>query len=292
MLDRARPLRLVATTVIRPIAVDRWEAAPSEQAPGCVELDGPALRLLSCFAEPATPDQASARFGPAPFDLGGAVATFVELGLLVDHEAARGQPPAPAYFEDYDRGPYAAHAVAGLPEALLEAVRAAGVAPSLEGLRVLDLGCATGHLVVALRAAGARAFGVELSRFALEHVVREAAPFVFRMDARELDLFPDAAFDLVVANLTPHIGAERMQPWLAGVARVTGRALWLRYVTQPWIDGFLADRGPEVAARMDLDWSRPDAWWRETFTAAGLRVLHERRDEDWDVWVLLGRQSG
>lgn len=288
MLDRSRPYRLVPSITIRPTGFDTWDVAADAHSPDCAQLDSMALRLLSCFAETSTAEQALARLGGVELP-DEAVESFVELRLIVDPDDARGPPASVAYFSDYDGGLYSADSVTGITENLEKDARLAGIAPSLAGLRILDVGCATGQLVVLLRDAGALAYGIEVARWALERTTRRAAPYVFRVDARDLGVFPDGAFDLVVANITPHIGASSMATWLRGVARIAARGVYLRYVTAKWIADFVRDRGPEVAARMDLDWSRPDAWWRAQFGLAGLRILHERRDDVWDAWVLLGR---
>lgn len=76
----------------------------------------------------------------------------------------------------------------------------------LRGAKVLDLGCGRGELVAGLRAAGARAFGVEVdSRFVdsgriLETLHRDDYPILSTADGKGRSLFPDGFFDLVVSD--------------------------------------------------------------------------------------------
>ncbi len=71
--------------------------------------------------------------------------------------------------------------------------------------RVLDVCCGTGTQVVALRAAGVFAVGVDLSRHMLRHARAKtnAEAFFVRADAARLP-FPEACFDGIVFSFALH----------------------------------------------------------------------------------------
>lgn len=70
----------------------------------------------------------------------------------------------------------------------------------LPGMRVLDVGCAKGFLVKDLMGAcpGLDVWGLDISRYALDHAEPEAAGRLVRGDCASLPFAP-AAFDLVIA---------------------------------------------------------------------------------------------
>ena len=73
------------------------------------------------------------------------------------------------------------------------------------GMRVLDVGCGKGFLVKALllECPGLAAFGLDLSRYALDHAPEEIIGRLHLGRAESLP-FPDASFDLVVSLNTLH----------------------------------------------------------------------------------------
>lgn len=88
-------------------------------------------------------------------------------------------------------------------------------APNLDS-RILEIGCSSGLLMLALRDAGySDVTGIDVSDTAIEAARRRGLQNVARMDAARLD-FPDAAFDLVIASDVlehiPHDGAA-LREW-------------------------------------------------------------------------------
>jgi SAM-dependent methyltransferase len=66
--------------------------------------------------------------------------------------------------------------------------------------RVLDVGCAKGFLVYALRNVGIESYGVDVSDYALSQSPRETRPYLTRVNLESDKLpFSDAHFDLVIA---------------------------------------------------------------------------------------------
>ncbi len=298
--------RNVTITVDAP---DSYRVTASIYSPTYAEVGGEALDLLSRFATATTPRRVAAEvMAEHPFseeEIRAVLAEMMQNQLLVpaSQVVPAETPPAVAavpnipdaadehlgeeYFAGYEgkAGPYSETSGRELAQQFLPA--AARQVATLAGLRVVDLGCATGHSVAALREAGLAAFGVELSSWALAHAVPAARPFVFGMDATRLEVFPDDAFDFVIANMTPHIPPERMVSWLRSVARLAKVGVYIRYITPEYAERLIARRGGESARRLYCPWSAPMSWWDATFAAAGLRVLARDKDEDWDTWVML-----
>lgn len=73
------------------------------------------------------------------------------------------------------------------------------------GARILDVGCGKGFLLHDFTrvVAGARAAGLDVSRYAVEHAQEEVRPLLQVGDAARLP-FPDRSFDLVVSVNTLH----------------------------------------------------------------------------------------
>jgi SAM-dependent methyltransferase len=85
-----------------------------------------------------------------------------------------------------------------------------------EPRRVLDVGCATGHLVKALRDQGSAADGIDFSQWAVDHAVTE----VVQGSALELP-WPDATFDLVVSqDFMEHMHPDDLPAVIAEMVRV------------------------------------------------------------------------
>lgn len=88
--------------------------------------------------------------------------------------------------------------------------------------RTLDVGCATGFVVEALRELGVDAEGVDVSRWAVEHPAQGAAGHIGYGNLLERLPFPDAAFDLVSAFETlEHLPPDAVPRALTELRRVT-----------------------------------------------------------------------
>jgi 2-polyprenyl-6-hydroxyphenyl methylase/3-demethylubiquinone-9 3-methyltransferase len=95
----------------------------------------------------------------------------------------------------------------------------------LKGLRVLDLGCGRGELTGALRARGARAFGIEVDeRFVesgkiLDVLFQDELPVLSTVDREGRSIFPSEFFDLVISDQVLEHVAD-LEAVTAEVARV------------------------------------------------------------------------
>lgn len=93
--------------------------------------------------------------------------------------------------------------------------------------RVLDVGCATGYLVEALRELGLEAEGTDVSRFAVEHAAPGALGYVRMGDLTRRLPFDDGQFELVTALETlEHLPPEAVPEALAELRRVCGGILY------------------------------------------------------------------
>lgn len=96
----------------------------------------------------------------------------------------------------------------------------------LEGRRVLDAGCGTGRLAIALREAGAETWGLDGSARMLA-IARRNAPEGIRFTEGRMEAmpFPDAAFDFAVSRYAVHLATDLRAVYreMARVLRPGGR---------------------------------------------------------------------
>jgi 2-polyprenyl-3-methyl-5-hydroxy-6-metoxy-1,4-benzoquinol methylase len=111
------------------------------------------------------------------------------------------------------------------------------VFPSLEGVRILDLGCGAGGLAKSLAAKGARITGIDPNWEAILNA-RDLVPAASFERARAEALpFNDGIFDaVVVVNTLHHVPLGAMDQSLAEAARVTSLSNLL-IVIEPLAEG-------------------------------------------------------
>lgn len=139
-----------------------------------------------------------------------------------------------------------------------------------EATTALDVGCAKGFLVRALRTAGVACWGVDHSRWALDHADPAARPFLVQASADALAF--DRRFDLVLAfDLLPQLTEDQAARFLARareLATIGIVAVIRSFETE-------ADERRYRDAAEDADLShilmRTRAWWHEQFVQAGWR---------------------
>jgi ubiquinone/menaquinone biosynthesis C-methylase UbiE len=124
--------------------------------------------------------------------------------------------------ETYDRSFLQRRVFEPVHEALIQALG------SVEGWRVLDVGCGTGTLTVALARRSARAIGVDPAprMVAQARAKQGGAPVTFIVGSAEALPFADSSFDGATASMTVHHwrDTERGLAELARVLRPGGRA--------------------------------------------------------------------
>jgi SAM-dependent methyltransferase len=111
-------------------------------------------------------------------------------------------------------------------------------AGSIEGTRMLDIGCGTGFVTAALERAGIDAWGIDMHRVALTHARARVRGPLFSNDAATLPFFRDfelaSLFD-VIEHLDDDVGAIRQAATILrpnGSVVVTvpaGPHLWTKY---------------------------------------------------------------
>lgn len=135
------------------------------------------------------------------------------------------------------------------------------------GQRVLDVGCAKGFLLHDLREAvpGLHIAGLDISQYALTHVMDDVRPFVLRATADVLP-FADNAFDLVIAINTIHnLNVERCSQALCEIERVSGKHKYIQ------VDSWLTDEQRENFERWQLTavtYFDPQGW-QDLFQGVG-----------------------
>jgi SAM-dependent methyltransferase len=190
------------------------------------------------------------------------------------------------YFAGYDgtAGVYSADSVMPLDHFLQIVPRFI----PLRRARVLQVGCATGHTIHQLRHAECHAFGIELSTWAISHVIPEAAPYVYWMDGENLEVFPYQAFDFTLTNMSSHVAPERIARWLKELMRISRFGVYLRYMTSEWAAKYKQQRS-EADVQRYLPWDRDADWWESKFREARVFPIHRFQHPDWSRFVLLVR---
>jgi len=141
-----------------------------------------------------------------------------------------------------------------------------------EAKSFLDVGCAKGFLVRALREVGVDAWGCDHSRFALDGAHDAIAPYLIESCATQLR--PERTFDVVVAmNVLESLTEEQLNRFLKSALGWTEQAIVAVIATDE-------ESEESTRASHDRDLSRilrrPRAWWHEQFLRAGWRqdALH------------------
>jgi SAM-dependent methyltransferase/tetratricopeptide (TPR) repeat protein len=125
--------------------------------------------------------------------------------------------------------------------------------------RLLDVGSGAGILVQELLNRGADAYGVDVSKVAVDRCSRHAPGRFFTGSVLALP-FPDASFDTIVStNCLDHLAPEDVGPALREMRRVCRRNVLLRIAT-----------GPGSAGLRALTMEKR-GWWENAAFAAGFR---------------------
>lgn len=136
------------------------------------------------------------------------------------------------------------------------------VVAEIKPRRVLDVGCAKGFLVEALRDRGVEAFGIDISEYAIGEVRPDLEPYC--RVASAVEPF-DERYDLVTCiEVLEHLGEEDGRTAIANICRSAEDVL---FSSTP--DDFTEPTHVNV---------RPRSWWIERFAEHGFRL-----DADFDA---------
>jgi len=132
----------------------------------------------------------------------------------------------------------------------------------------LDVGCAKGFLVRALREAGKKCWGIDHSHWALAHAEAAARPYLLEASADALAL--QRRFDLIVAfDLLPHLTEPQATAFLEQARAVADIGIFA--VIRSFETEEDERRYREAADDADLSHilMRTRAWWHERFLRCG-----------------------
>lgn len=124
------------------------------------------------------------------------------------------------------------------------------VMADVAGRRVLEYGCGPGMIAFDASAAGADAFGIDISPVAIEHARARAAGLTnapsFSVDNAEHTRFPDASFDRIAGSgILHHLALEPAYGELARLLRPGGSAVFLEPLGHNFLINAYRRRTPE-----------------------------------------------
>lgn len=154
-----------------------------------------------------------------------------------------------------------------LDHALLDLV------PWRPGERVLDVGCAAGHYLRALRDRGVAPVGLDLDRAALRRAAALGPPVLAA--SGECLPFADASFDAVLCHKTMHLfpRPDLAAREFARVLRPNGRVI---FSTSNRASPYARVAAAAIRSGRHPNWGSANCWsiedWRRAFAPLGLRV--------------------
>jgi ubiquinone/menaquinone biosynthesis C-methylase UbiE len=132
-----------------------------------------------------------------------------------------------------------------------------------EPKKVMVLGCARGYLVRALREVGIEAYGVDISKWAVENADEKAKNYIYLGNIADLSRWKNGEFDLVVAaDVLEHIPWEKLPKVLDEIARICGKYV---YAIIPVVDVWRRDRSHVSIL--------PSHWWIKQFEQRGFQCF-------------------
>lgn len=150
-------------------------------------------------------------------------------------------------------------------------------------IRALVVGCALGYLVQALREVGVEAYGVDISRWAIDHADETVKPYLTRGDACDMHFYADGSFDLVIAeNVLEHIPMPGLLRAISECCRVCSEIFLFDAVTR--------DDGIDKSHVSIF----PIEWWIRQVEIQGFRLLYKKRiveEHGLEKYVLIFRRA-
>lgn len=119
---------------------------------------------------------------------------------------------------------------------------------------VLDVGCAHGYIVKRLREKGINAWGIDISKYAIDHAPEDIKQYLRHADATDIP-FPDKTFDMAVSFSTlEHIPTEKIEETIKEITRVAKRGI---ISVTPGDDPHF-NEDPSHVTKKPLEW-----WWKK-----------------------------
>lgn len=126
---------------------------------------------------------------------------------------------------------------------------------------ILDYGCAKGFLVHAMRMLGMRAYGYDISKYAVEHCHPAVKKYLIPTLDREFD-------SVVAKDVLEHVSSSEIEDVLKNIRGVCNKALFVIP---------LGDRGKYRIPAYHLDQSHviaeDEEWWLTKFSTAGFSLV-------------------
>lgn len=130
--------------------------------------------------------------------------------------------------------------VGNLIQNIVNLYRALSIKIFLNPKNCLDVGCGTGRLVHCLRRLGVEAYGIEISKYALQTATKEVKPYLKYGDITKIP-YDDNNFDLVLTfDVVEHVERSKLKKALEETVRVSRK--WILHkiytVENHWITLF------------------------------------------------------
>lgn len=153
--------------------------------------------------------------------------------------------------------------------------------------RYLELGCAKGFQVQAMRMQGVEAWGIDLSEYATSSCHPEMKRWILCGDATDLSRFEGDYFDYVNAwDFLEHLFPDEIKKCLKECKRVCNG--WLEYGVSAWDKDYKS-----IAVAFPYEPQDPThvscyrvEWWRELFES----FFDKKEIRKWDVSKQVGRR--
>ena len=129
---------------------------------------------------------------------------------------------------------------------------------------VMELGCARGYLTQALRELNIKAYGIDISKWAIDHASEEVKKYIELGNICNMSKWKDRIFDLVVAkDVLEHIEPNMLSKALNETTRIAKEYI---YVYVPIIDNGKDKTHVSIY---------PSNWWKREFTNRNFIVMNE-----------------
>jgi ubiquinone/menaquinone biosynthesis C-methylase UbiE len=133
-------------------------------------------------------------------------------------------------------------------------------------LKILDMGCNNGYMVLLLRQMGYEAYGIDINKYAFEVASDSAKPYLFTGSFADIP-FADNTFDISISwGTIEHLPETLSSKCLSEAIRVSSKAVWIG-----------CDNIPQSIEPYHIT-NYPIDWWEKKLELLGQRVDYKLRD--------------